>query len=70
MEDLSKITHTIENYPVKDLRFLPIDNIIVGLAKCPYANQQLRDGYISVQWKLNGSPLNKNKGREYLRLKL
>ena len=70
-EDLDKITETIEGYPVKDLRFKPIDNIIVGLVQCPiYGKPTLHEGYISGQWHKDGTPTNKIKGRNDLKLKI
>jgi len=70
-ELLPTITQTVEGYPVKDLRFLPLDNIIVGLVKDPmYGKPELREGYIAVQWNKYGKPIKLNKGRDELILKL
>lgn len=53
---LKSIINTIEGYPVKDLRWKPLDNIIVGLVKCPITGRDnLNDGYVSCTWKKNGS---------------
>jgi len=68
-EYLNTITHTIGNHEVKDLRWLPLDNIIVGLVKCPYMGKlTLNEGYISGMWRRNGSPTNKIKGFDHLYL--
>lgn len=70
-EELSLITETTSGYPVKDLRWLPIDNIIVGLVKDPILGKaNLHDGYISGAWRKNGSPTNRIKGCEDLTLKI
>lgn len=53
MNDLDKITHTIEGYRVKDLRWLPLDNIIVGLVECPIWSTEKRP-FVSVKWRKNG----------------
>lgn len=69
LNELKQITQTIEGYPVKDLRWLPLDNIIVGLVKCPYMGKPtLNEGYVSGMWKRNGSPTNKIKGFDHLYL--
>ena len=72
MEDILKdITHTSDGYPVKNLSFKVIDNIIVGLVKCPILGKDaLHEGYISVVWNRYGKPQRHNKGREDLNLKL
>ena len=72
MEDFIKdITKTVDGYLVKDLRYLTLDNIIVGLVKDPiYGNPHLRDGYISAQWNRYGKPIKLNKGRKELILNL
>jgi hypothetical protein len=68
MQDiLNTINKTKNGYEVKDLRFLPVDNIIVGLVKCPILGRaNLREGFICVQWTTKGKPLRINKGREDL----
>lgn len=69
INELKQITQTVEGYPVKDLRWLPLDNIIVGLVKCPYMGKPtLNEGYVSGMWKRNGSPTNKIKGFDHLYL--
>jgi hypothetical protein len=70
MEILKHITETIEGYEVKDLRWLPLDNIIVGLVKPPYNNPKVHNGFESCAWKKNGYPTNRNKGRKDLILKM
>lgn len=68
--ELDKITHTIEDYEVKNLRWLPIDNIIVGLVKCPiWGIPHLYDGYVSCKWNRKGFNL-KDKSRKDLTLKM
>lgn len=68
-EYLNTITQTVTNIPVKDLRWLKVDNIIVGLVKDPvWGKETLRDGYISGQWTRKGVPTNKIRGREDLKL--
>lgn len=67
---MENITETMTGYPIKDLRWLPIDNIYVGLVKCPYANPNLREGWVAMQWKKNGTPTYKNKERKDLTLKI
>ncbi len=72
-ELITNITETIEGYEVKNLRWLPIDNIIVGLVKDPIlANPKLNNGFIAVTWKRNGKPTNKYGGanRSDLTLKI
>ena len=70
-EFIKDINQTNGGYPVKDLRWLPLDNIIVGLVKDPmYGKPELREGYIAVQWNKYGKPIKLNKGRDELILKL
>ena len=70
-DQLKLITQTIENYPVKDLKYNLRDNIIVGLVQDPVLGKEsLRDGFICVQWKTNGLPTNKFKGVKELTLKM
>jgi len=61
--DYTKVTHTIEGYLVKDLRFKPVDNIIVGLCKDPIHPIDLHNGFVAMQWTRQGKPLRINKGR-------
>ena len=69
LNELKQITQTVEGHPVRDLRWLPLDNIIVGLVKCPYMGKPtLNEGYVSGMWKRNGSPTNKIKGFDHLYL--
>jgi len=68
--ELKKIIETIEGYKVKNLTWKPVDNIIVGLVKYPYADPKLRDGWICVQWKRNGTPTYRNCDRKDLTLKM
>jgi hypothetical protein len=70
-EYLNTITETATGYPVKNLRWLKVDNIITGLVKDPVCGKEtLHDGYISGQWTRKGIPTNKIKGREDLRLNI
>ncbi len=66
------ITHTVNNYPVKNLIWRPTENIFIGQVKCPIIGRaELHDGYISATWRRNGSYIDKGKGkREDLRLNL
>lgn len=68
-EILANIKTTVEGYDVKNLRFLPLDNIIVGQVKDPvWGKPELHDGFIAGQWKATGTPTNKIKGRNDLKL--
>lgn len=69
-EKLYYIKETVEGYKVKDLTWKPLDNIIVGMVKCPFANPKLHDGYICMQWKSNGTPTYKNRDRTDLTIKI
>jgi len=70
-EELSKIKETVEFFEVKDLRYLPMDNIIVGLVKCPiWGNPKIHEGFVSVQWTKYGKPIKGAKGRKDLILNL
>jgi hypothetical protein len=70
-EYLNTITETATGIPVKNLRWLEIDNIIVGQVKCPVLGKEtLHEGYISGQWTRKGIPTNKIKGREDLKLNI
>ena len=69
--ELKNITETIQGWKVKHLRYLPLDNIIVGLVEDKqYGNPRLYDGFVACQWTLKGKPLKINKGRTELILKL
>lgn len=68
-----QIKETIAGYPVKDLRWNPVDSIYIGLVKCPiWGRLSLHDGYIAVTWRKNGTLTNKYGGstRKDLYLKL
>lgn len=68
MNNLDKITQTVEGYPVKDLRWLPVDNIIVGLVKCPvWGRENLHGGYVTCKWRRSGTNI-KDKTRIDLNL--
>lgn len=70
-EYLNTITETATGIPVKSLRWLKTDNIIVGLVKDPiWGKETLHEGYISGQWSRKGVPTNKIKGREDLKLNI
>ena len=65
------ITETITGYLVKDLKWNARDNIYVGLVKCPIlGSNKLHEGYICCQWKRNGLPTNRFKGKKDLTLKI
>ena len=70
-EYLDTITETAAGHPVKNLRWLAVDNIIVGLVQDPLTGKpNFRDGYVSGQWKRNGLPTNTIKGRDELKLQI
>jgi len=70
-EIIKNITETIEGYPVRNLKWNQLDNIIVGQVKDPtIGNPKILDGYITCQWRRNGKPTNKFKGCEELTLKM
>jgi len=64
-EYLNTITQTATGLAVKNLRWLPTDNIITGLVECPMLNKT-----ISGQWRRNGTPTNRIKGRDELKLEI
>jgi hypothetical protein len=69
MQDIIKtITQTVEGYPVKNLKFNQLDNIIVGQVKCPVIGRpELHDGYVTLTWRRNGTCI-KIKDRPDLKL--
>lgn len=69
MQDIIKtITQTIEGYPVKNLKFNQLDNIIVGQVLCPVIGRDnLHDGYVTLTWRKNGTCI-KEKNRPDLKL--
>ena len=70
-ELLPTITHTIEGYPVRNLKWNQLDNIIVGQVKDPILGREtFNEGYIVCQWRKNGFATNKFKGREDLKLNI
>ncbi len=70
-EDLAKITQTSDGSPVKDLRWLSTDNVIVGLVKDElFGKEHINDGFIGGAWRRNGVPTNRIRGRQELTLKL
>ena len=72
MEEFIKdIKETIEGYPVKNLKWNQLDNILVGMVKCPiFGRENLHGGFIICQWRKNGCPTNNYKGQEHLKLKI
>jgi hypothetical protein len=61
-EYLNTITQTKSGIPVKNLRWLKTDNIIVGQVKDPlWGKENLYEGFISGQWTRRGIPINKIK---------
>ena len=70
-EILEAIKETKTGLEVKDLRWLPVDNIIVGMCKCPiFGKETLREGFVCIQWNKQGKPLRINKGRTELELNI
>jgi len=74
MENLDKITSTIEGYEVKNLRYKLPDNVIVGQVKCPIiGNPNLHNGFVVCVWHRNGALLPKYGGDKrkdlYLKMK-
>lgn len=74
-EFLNSITETVEGYPVKNLVWKPIDNLIRGLVKDPITgNENLHGGYVTANWNRNGALLShcgfdKNKRKDlYLKI--
>lgn len=68
---IENTTHTIEGYPVRNLKWNSMDNIFVGQVKDPIlGNKDRLDGYIVCQWRRNGFATNKYKGREDLKLNI
>lgn len=72
-ELLSKVTHTVEGYEVKELKWNERDNIIIGRVKDPIVGRpEFHDGFVVCTWRKNGS-LNQRYGgqqRQDLYLKL
>lgn len=69
-ESITNIKETQGGYPIKDLRWLPVDSIFVGLVKDPvFGKPTLRDGYVAAQWNKSGKPIKANKGRAEMILK-
>lgn len=70
-EDIIKnITQTVEGYPVKNLKFNQLDNILVGQVLCPIIGKlNLHGGYITLTWRRNGSCI-KEKNRPDLKLEI
>lgn len=52
---LENVTQTVEGYPVKNLTWLPNDNVIRGQVKDPNVNSKIHDGYIIATWRKNGT---------------
>jgi hypothetical protein len=69
-ELLPTIIETIEGYPVRNLKWNKLDNIIVGQVKDPILGESRLEGYVVCQWRSNGTATNKFKGREDLKLKI
>ncbi len=64
-EAISKLTHTVEGYEVKELVWKPTDNIIRGLVKCPVTGRDtLYNGFVVATWRKNGSVTIKYGGKE------
>ena len=72
-EIANTITETIGGYPVKNLKWDSVSNIFIGHVKCPiWGVEKLHDGYVTCQWRSNGSVTAKRGGstRKDLYLKL
>jgi hypothetical protein len=70
-EILKQVTETIGGHHVKNLRWKKTDNLIAGHVKDDlFGNPKYFDGYVTATWYRNGTPLNKNKGRTELTLKM
>jgi len=70
-EQLSNIKQTTNGSLVKNLRWLPTDNIIVGLVRdAILGNPSINEGYVSGQWRSSGVPTNRIKGRIELSLEM
>ena len=68
-EFIDDIKETTEGYPVKNLKWNQLDNIIVGQVKCPILGREtFNEGYVVAQWRKNGSATNRFKGRDDLKL--
>lgn len=67
-KELSKITHTKDGSQVKDLRWLPIDNVIVG-----FVFDSLLNKFVTCTWRKQGSVTKKYGGEtrknHYLKMK-
>jgi len=72
-DKLEQIIRTIGGYEVKELRYKPLDRLILGFVKCPiWGKKELHNGYIAVAWRRNGNVLERygGKDREDLNLKI
>ena len=70
IEILNTITQTVEGYPVKNIKFNQLDNIIVGQVLCPIIGKpNLHEGYITLTWRRNGLCI-KEKNRPDLKLEI
>jgi hypothetical protein len=65
MENLDNIKETIDGYLVKDLTWLPVDNVIRGMVQDPIRGRDnLHNGYVVCTWRRNGSLTPKYGGKE------
>ena len=65
------VTETVEGYPIKDLRLIPLDNIITGFVRCPiYSKPNLHEGWVTIQWNVKGFPIKKYKGMPEYKINL
>ena len=63
MYSIVAIEQTIEGYKVKNLKFDPVANIIVGLVLDPVCGRpELRQGWVSCCWTTRGKPTKKFGG--------
>jgi hypothetical protein len=69
-EILKQITETVEGYEVRFIKYNPLDNIAIFMVREPYNNPKINDGFVCIQYRKNGYPTNRNKGRKDLILKM
>jgi hypothetical protein len=55
LEKILKITETVDGIQVKELRFKPVDNIIIGFARDMITGQPNKDYWVTCCWRLNGT---------------
>jgi hypothetical protein len=69
--NLEEIKETVSGYEVKELRHNKHDNILSGRVKCPlFGKDSLHDGFVTIQWNMNGFPIRKHKGLSDYQIKI